>query len=139
MKYSLKLFLILFFSIGLSAQSLSGEWGYRMDGDQITIIGDKIINETKYLNNGGKSGTLKLKIYATRNPYNGGTINGYTLHEYRLDPLEGGYQYNDISNRGWRHLPPVGRWAITIVLLEYNGGYKIVDYRSMSKTMTVSR
>ena len=135
MKYSLGLFLILFFSIELSAQSLDGNFGYRINGDQITIYGDKIINK----NNGGKSGTLKLAIYATRNPYNGGSISGYKLHEYRLDPLKGGYSYNDISNTGWRESIPGGRYAMTIVLLEYdNGGYGIVDYVSMSGTMNVS-
>tara|TARA_B100000767_G_C19486994_1_gene418586 strand:+ start:160 stop:570 length:411 start_codon:yes stop_codon:yes gene_type:complete len=135
MKYSLGLFLILFFSIGLSAQSLSGNWGYRINGDQITIYGDKIINK----NNGGKSGTLKLAIYATRNPYNGGSISGYKLHEYRLDPLKAGYERSNISNTGWNSAPPGGRYAITIVLLEYdNGGYGIVDYVSMSGTMNVS-
>ena len=112
MKYFLGFFLLLFFSIGLSAQSLSGSWGYRINGDQTTIYGDKIINN----NNGGSSGSLKLALYATLNPYNGGSISGYILHEYQLEPLKGGYQYNDLSNTGWTSTPPNGRYAIPIVL-----------------------
>ena len=127
MKYSLGLFLILFFSIGLSAQSLSGNWGYRINGDQITIYGDKIINK----NNGGKSGTLKLAIYATNYPYSGGSINGYKLYETQLEPLDGGYAYNDISHTGWCTYPPSGSYSLTILLLEYNYNYEIVDYISM--------
>ena len=53
-KYSLGLFLILIFSIELNAQSLSGSWGYKIDGKQITLYGDKISNH----NNGGQSVTI---------------------------------------------------------------------------------
>ena len=77
MKYSLGFFLILFCSIELSAQSLSGSWGYEIDGKEITLYGDKISNH----NNGGRSGTLKVAVYATNYPYNGGAINGYKLYE----------------------------------------------------------
>ena len=126
-KYSLGLFLILIFSIELSAQSLSGSWGYKIDGKQITLYGDKISNH----NNGGRSGTLKVAIYATNYPYNGGAINGYKLYEYQLDPLDAGYNYNDISNTGWCTYPPSGSYSLTILLLEYNYNYEIVDYISM--------
>jgi len=36
-KYSIGLFLMLIFSVELSAQSLSGSWGYKIDGKQITF------------------------------------------------------------------------------------------------------
>ena len=127
MKYSLGLFLILFCSIELSAQSLSGSWGYKIDDKQITLYGDKISNH----NNGGRSGTLKVAIWATNYPYNGGTINGYKLYEYQLDPLDAGRYYYDISNTGWCTYPPSGSYSLTILLLEYNYNYEIVDYISM--------
>ena len=126
-KYSLGLFLILIFSIELSAQSLSGSWGYKIDGKQITLYGDKISNH----NNGGRSGTLKLAIYATNYPYSGGSINGYKLYETQLEPLDAGYAYNDISHTGWCTYPPSGSYSLTILLLEYNYNYEIVDYISM--------
>jgi len=127
MKYPLVLFLILFCSIELSSQSLSGSWGYKIDGNQITLYGDKINNH----NNSGSSGTLKVAIYATNYPYNGGSINGYKLYEYKLDPLDAGYYYDDVSNTGWCTYPPSGRYSLTILLLEYDYTYKIVDYISM--------
>ncbi len=49
MKNLLILSLILFFSLALSAQNLSGSWGYKIDGNYITLYGDKIQNQ----NNGG--------------------------------------------------------------------------------------
>ena len=128
MKYSLGLFLILFCSIELSAQSLSGSWGYKIDDKQITLYGDKISNH----NNGGRSGTLKVAIWATNYPYNGGTINGYKLYEYKLDPLDAGRYYYDVSNTGWCTHPPSGGYYLTILLLEYNHDYEIVDYISMN-------
>ena len=75
MKNQLILLLILFSSLGISAQNLSGSWGYKIDGKYITLYGDKIQNQ----NNGGTTGTLKVAIWATNYRYNGGTINGYKL------------------------------------------------------------
>ena len=82
-------------------------------------------------NYGGSSGTLKVALYATNYPYNGGTINGYKLYETQLDPLDAGYSYNDISNTGYCSHPPSGSYYLTILLLEYDYNYKIVDYISM--------
>ena len=72
-----KLILLLLFIplVSISAQNLSGSWGYRINGKQITIYGDKIENQ----NNGGRTGTLKIAIYGTSYPYSGGYLNGYLL------------------------------------------------------------
>ena len=42
--------------------------GYRINGNEINVYGDKIQNQ----NNGGSTGTLKIVVYATDYPYNGG-------------------------------------------------------------------
>ena len=128
MKYFNFLLIIIFCTIEISAQTFSGNWGYKIEKNQITVYGDEINN----YNNGGRSGTLKVAIYATNYPYNGGSINGYKLYEYQLDPLDAGYLYSDISNTGWCTYPPSGNYSLTILLLEYNFDYEIVDYVSMS-------
>lgn len=123
-------FLILNISVGsINAQNFSGSWGYKIDGKYITLYGDKIENQ----NNGGRSGTLKVAIYATNYAYNGGnSLNGYLLYEYSLDPLNAGYYYSDISKTGWCTYPPSGSYSLTIVLLEYiSYQYEIVDYITM--------
>tara|TARA_B100000963_G_C22470884_1_gene600077 strand:+ start:32 stop:433 length:402 start_codon:yes stop_codon:yes gene_type:complete len=127
MKKYLILLLISFFNLEISAQNLAGSWGYKIDGNYITLYGDKIQNQ----NNGGRTGTLKVAIWATSSRYNGGTINGYKLYEYTLDPLDAGHYYYDVSNTGWCTYPPSGNYSLTILLLEYNYDYEIVDYLSM--------
>ena len=49
------LFLLILPLINLNAQNFSGSWGYKIDGKEITVYGDKIQNQ----NNGGRTGTLK--------------------------------------------------------------------------------
>ena len=98
--------------------------GYKINGNYITLYGDKIQNQ----NNSGTTGTLKVAIWATKYPYNGGTINGYKLYEYTLDPLDAGYVYNDVSQTGWCTMPPSGSYSLSILLLEYDNPYYIVDY-----------
>lgn len=129
MKYIFGLLLVVFVNVELSAQNFSGSWGYSIDGKQITLYGDQISNQ----NNSGRSGTLKVAVYATNYPYNGGYLNGYKLYESQLDPLDAGYYYSDISKTGWCTYPPRGSYSLTILLLEYTyGDYEIVDYITMN-------
>lgn len=124
------LFFLLFIQfVSLNAQNFSGSWGYEIDGNQITLYGDKIENQ----NNGGRSGTLKIAIYATDYAYSGNSLNGYLLYEHQLDPLDAGYYYQDISKTGWCTYPPEGSYSLTILLMEYiSYDYKIVDYITMT-------
>ena len=116
--------------LNLEAQNFSGSWGYKIDREEITVYGDKIQNQ----NNGGRTGTLKIAVFATNYPYSGGYINGYNLFERTLEPLNGGYYYQDVSKSGWCTYPPSGRYSITILLMEYiSYDYKIVDYITMNR------
>jgi len=113
----------------LNAQNFSGSWGYKIDGKNITLYGDKIENQ----NNSGRSGTLKVAIYATNYPYNGSYLNGYKLFEYKLDPLDSRSYYYNVSKTGWCTYPPSGSYSLSIVLLEYiSYDYQIVDYVTLS-------
>ena len=129
MKQALLLASFILFSFSIKAQTLSGSWGYEVDGNWVTVSGDKISN----LNYNSRTGTLKIALYATSRRYSGGTINGYKIYEMQLDPLDAGYEYNDISNTGYCSRPPCGGYYLTILLLEYNYKYEIVDYLSMDK------
>jgi hypothetical protein len=113
----------------LNAQNFSGSWGYKIDGKNITLYGDKIENQ----NNSGRSGTLKVAIYATNYPYNGSYLNGYKLFEYKLDPLDSQSYYYNVSKTGWCTYPPSGSYSLSIVLLEYiSYDYQIVDHVTLS-------
>ena len=87
------LLILGFLSFDINAQKLSGTCSYKIIGNYITLYGVKIQNQ----NNSRTTGTLKVAIWATKYPYNGGTINGYKLYEYTLYPLDAGYVYNDVS------------------------------------------
>jgi hypothetical protein len=119
----------LLVSFSFYGQNLSGNWGYKINGNQVTLYGDKIQNQ----NNGGRTGTLKLVLYATDYPYRGGSLRGYNLFERKLEPLDSGYYYYDVSKSGWCTYPPSGSYSIAIVLMEYiSYDYKIVDYVTMN-------
>ena len=131
------LFLLLFIPfVNLNAQNFSGNWGYRINGNEINVYGDEIQNQ----NNGGRTGTLKVAIWATNSGYYGGTINGYKLYEYTLEPLEAGRYYYDVSNTGWCTYPPSGSYSLTIALLEYiSYDYKIVDYQTFANNNSIEQ
>jgi hypothetical protein len=128
MKYALTILTLIIFDFNLFSQNLSGTWGYKIDGNYVNLYGDKIENQ----NNSGRTGTLKIAIWATSFPYSGGYINGYNLSEFKLDPLHSREYYYDISKTGWCTYPPNGTYSLTILLLEYiSYDYKIVDYITM--------
>ena len=52
---------LIFSFLSLNSQNFDGSWGYRISDHYITLYGDKIENQ----NNGGRTGTLKVAIYAT--------------------------------------------------------------------------
>lgn len=113
----------------LNGQTLEGIWGYQTypKSKEIRVYGDKITNAKMT----GRTGTLKVELYATKRPYSGGTIRGYCLFSEQFAPLHAGYHYKKI-NTFKRFTAPTGSYYITILLLEYNKGYKIVDWISIS-------
>lgn len=128
MKNLLLLILITFYN-EISSQNLYGNWGYKIDDNYVTIYGDKIQNQ----NTRGRTGTLKIALWATNYPYSGGNINGYNLFERKLEPLDASTYYYDISKTGWCTYPPQGSYSLTVLLLEYiSYDYKIVDHITFS-------
>lgn len=99
---------------------LEGKVGYEMDNSDNTIrlYADKIKNQR----GSGTSGTLKISLFASEDSYdiNNSTVAGYTLAEIRLDPLEGGWSYQDFSKWADFSNPPSGAYYINIFLEEYN-------------------
>ena len=122
---------LLFLTSCLYGQlKLIGNWGYSYRGNEVCIYGDKLANN----NTGGHSGTLKLALYATRRPYKGGSIYGYCLAETKMSStLSGGEYFYNIRKETSFSYPSKGTYCLTLLLLEYNNGYKIVDWRSFDK------
>lgn len=107
---------------------------YAVDGNNVRIQVGRISNNR----NGGVSGTLKLKLWATTSEYSGGPINGYTLSSINLGQLQGGFYFSDINQTTRFSEPPPGEYYFTLTLTEYKDGQDfIVDYVTFSGTKTI--
>ncbi len=114
--------------------TLTGGWSWTKDVEAgtITMQVKKITN-----NKTGKSGSLRLAVWATARPYTGGRITGFQLGSVDKKPLEKGYSYSDVSSSGKYKKPPAGTYHTTLFLLEYTGEeYVIVSYLGATGTST---
>lgn len=125
--------LIVFLSTTLSATELKldGSIGYKFHDDKVTIFADKIMNKSI----GGKSGTIKLAVYATDSFYDAGGLYGYILGEHTFDrELYGEYNFLNVQKTVDYKEPPIGKYYITIALLEFDGkDFKITDFASFKE------
>ena len=84
---------------------------------------------------GGRSGTLKLKLWATDSPYSGGAISGYLIAQANLGQLAGGQSLVDIVRTRGLADPPGGTYFMTMTLSEFDGSQdRTVDYVTFTRT-----
>lgn len=73
----------------------------------------------KIVNNGASSGTLKVLLYATKNPF---PSAGYVVAEQTLGSLSTGYQFTDFRLNTKSNVPAVsGTYYFTLTIAEYTG------------------
>lgn len=105
-----------------------GNVGYEIDfaDETLTFQVDRIENN----NDGGRSGTLVLKLYFSEEYYSGDDLSAYPAGSYRLtDVLAGGEYFYDIDRTVEFTCPPDGYYYPVIALLEWKGDdYYIIDY-----------
>jgi hypothetical protein len=117
---------------GLNGISISGQCSWSTSSNYINIKVAKVSNSRS---SGSLSGTLRVRVWATKNRYTGGTINGYVLGTRSLDQLKGGYYLSSISGDVTYTSPPAGDYYTTLTLEEYtNSGWVIQDYLNFSGT-----
>lgn len=115
--------------------SLSGSWSYQYSGSTVVLNVDRITNNAT----GGRSGTLRMELWAFASPFNGSSQPGYQLATYTLAPLNGGYYYSGVSSGSVAATrPPTGTWYIALLLTEYNNTWFTVDYALTSAGQTMS-
>lgn len=114
--------------------TLTGPWSWQSN----IAAGTVTINVKKITNNkGAKTGSLRLAVWATRQPFTGGKIAGFQLGSVDKKPLEKGYSYSDVVNTAKLKTPPAGTYYTTLFLLEYNGEeYVMTSYLTASKAVT---
>lgn len=117
----------------LKTFTLSGPWRWQTlsEGGTIDISVAKI-GHTRT----GKTGTLKLSVWATQKPYKGGSIKGFELGSVIKEALKPGYTYTEVKNTAKYKKPPAGTYYVHILLSEFqDGGYKIMDHLTSGKTV----
>jgi hypothetical protein len=88
----------------------------------------------------GKTGTLKVSVWATDTPHRGGGITGHQIGFFTKDGLESGYSYTGLKQTVKFSPPPDGTYFITLALAEWDdGAYRIVDYITSSEASTFKR
>lgn len=111
-----------------------GSVGYTLNFDTVAIRFDKI--EHNY----GKSGTLKVVLWAVAD-YTGGTSwSGTRMGEYRLETIDSGWNYTDYSVTVPRSSPNPGSYTMIMELEGYgDGGFVMCDHRVFDEKRTISR
>lgn len=125
------LFLLLALAIGLPGALPAAELGfqggasYQVDGSKVHLRIAQVFNGRK----AGSSGTLRFDLWATTHPYQGGSIQGYTLGSFTKEGLDAGYSYIRLFRTLEGRRPPAGSYAVTLTVSEYqNGAYRVVDH-----------
>lgn len=127
---SSKLFLLvaLVFADAARAQDLDliGNVRWLRSGPRVRIEVAQIHNYRE----SGTSGSLRLQIWATVDPYDPSTnITGYVIGTANLRPLAAGADFFNVVKRAGYRRPPAGYYFTTVTLEErYSGGsWLIID------------
>ena len=106
---------------------------YNGQGNSVTLNASKVT-----FNGSGRTGTLKLMLWATTTRYAGGAISGYRLAEGRLGELRTNEYFDSPSPTVPYTPPPAGTYYITMIVTEYDNGEDIiVDHATFDRTVTV--
>ena len=123
----------LLFVSSLCAQELDlvGRTGWQTFGRGIRIYAERVENNRTT----GFSGSLRLQIWATDQPYDGvSDLNGFVLGTYNLRPLEAGFHYANLSRIVRFNRPPPGLYYTTITLEENTvDGFVIADSENFTE------
>lgn len=106
---------------------LEGSVGYEFFQENVWLDVDRIAN---YGPDGSASGTLKLELWATENPYDGSAVAGWELGSVELGVLDGGYHWENVSEPAYIwDLPPAGQYYVAMFLSEWDGNdFGILEY-----------
>lgn len=111
---------------------LSGTTSWSAKNGKLTMKVGKIAN----LATSGKSGSLRLRVWAVKSKFAGGKLVGHILGTQTLKPLSAGKQYTKIKAKVSFAKPPSGRYYSVLTLEENTKtGWKIRDYVGFTNTL----
>lgn len=112
---------------------LAGPWKWQTSYEGGTV--EMSVAKISHRRNGA-TGTLRLAVWLTDEPYEGGRLRGYEIGWVRKDALQKGFVFNNVKNTGKFIPPPAGNYYASLVLSEFRDGeYVVVDHLS-SRTLS---
>jgi hypothetical protein len=115
------------FALQASAQELDlvGDVKWQLYRKKLVAMGVDVIQNHRSTT----SGSLQLQVWATTDPYESGTLHGFSIGTFSMNPLRGGYYYQDIWCAVKYYPPPAGIYYTTMTLEEYQQGeFYIYDH-----------
>jgi len=106
--------------------TMVGPWKWQTHVQDGTI--DISVGKISHTRN-GNTGSIKLSVWATKNAYRGGSLEGYQIGYISKEALKKGYSYPSIQATTRYTPPPPGSYFVSIILSEYSGdSYKVVAW-----------
>ncbi|MET0340806.1 MAG: helix-hairpin-helix domain-containing protein [Polyangiales bacterium] len=119
------------------APHLEGRVGYRIDGADLVLEAERVLNPRAADN---LSGTLSLELWAHDGDYAGGAAHGTRLGQVELPRLAGQSTLETVVGRAALQQPPPGSFRLTLMLREWTAaeGYRTRDFRDFTTPYTVA-
>jgi hypothetical protein len=112
------------FDNGNGDLSFVGDVSWLAGDRRVDIFSEEILNERV----GGRSGVLRVRLWATSTPYTGGILQGFLMATKRVGRLYGQSSVS-FSRSAFFWPPPSGEYSVTMTLEELSRGrWDIVDY-----------
>lgn len=116
--------------------TLTGPWSWQVSDDYATV--DMNVAKISHTRT-GNTGSLRLALWATKQPYTGGRISGFEIGMVQKKALDPGYNYSNVQNTAKFVKPPTGTYYVTLLLLEYDGGEYVIKHWLPGSKMTTFR
>jgi hypothetical protein len=109
--------------------SLEGAVGYSLEGEQVVLRADGVLNPRPESNS---SGTTSIELWAFTEPFAGGEPRGQRLAAAELGSVWGQHRLPLVDRRAPFTPPPAGRWHLSLLLREWtlSHGYVTRDHRN---------
>ena len=99
--------------------------GYAIHGNRVLINASRIANNRTF---GNVSGTLAIQLWALKQPYTGGKLEGMLTASTTIGEIAGQYELTDCQYDLLFTQPDTGIWHLCLALAEWTGSdYAVVD------------
>lgn len=99
--------------------------GYAINGSRVLVNASRIANNREL---GNLSGTLAVQLWALKQPYAGGKMDGILTASNAIGEIAGQYEVTNFQSDLLFTQPAAGTWFLCLALAEWNGSdYTVVD------------